>query len=493
MSSNLTDTSTISVRRGSALLIAIVALPLTLAAFFIFGADLGQDFIAFGVMGICFLALAGIFLFTTGPLSAQWCTAPGYMTIVASLEFVVIPFSRFVSGDDRIDSYYLKAMVYLLFGFAMFWLACWILKKPYTFDFMPQLPAGAPRAVIGAFLLFGVGTAGKVILWKLGIIGYEAATMRYTADISAVGMLGIAGQCLTMAMLISGIEVIGKRSKSFGIRLLFIGSAALDLGFGLISGMKVEFLSPIFALVMLLGITQKRLPRLAWALPLFYLLLQPFVLAYRMNLNAGYSAQINTVEGLTSALTKSVEDMLSSNTSFGRGHRSYFDTAGSRLSVLTLFHNVLQLPSPDLLNGDETLWMAPFYPFIPRVLWKEKPIFDKGIRMSEALGIGRTSSTNVPGIADLYALGGIPGIAVGMFIWGGCLQMYMNSMRRGLSERELFLYVMILLVLTNIERDIIAMIGGVVESTCIYLVMSWLVYGGRLFSMKSANAIPYSV
>jgi hypothetical protein len=492
MSNNLTDTSTTSLKRGSALLIAIVALPLTLAAFFIFGTDLGQDFIAFGVMGICFLALAVIFLLTNGPLSAQWCTAPGYMTIVASLEFVVIPFSRFVSGDDRIDSYYLKAMAYLLFGFAMFWLACWILKKPYIFDFVPRLPAGTPRAVIAAFLLFGIGAAGKVILWKLGIIGYEAATRRYTADISAVGILSMAGQCLTMAMLISGIEVIGKRSKSFGIRLLFIGSAALDLGFGLISGMKVEFLMPIFALVLLLGITQRRLPRLAWTIPLFYLLLQPFVLAYRTNLNAGYSAQINTVEGLTSALSKSVNDALSSDTNFGRGRNSYFDTAGSRLSVLTLFHNVLQLPSPDLLNGDETVWMAPLYPFIPRPLWKEKPVFDKGIRMSEALGIGRTSSTNVPGIADLYALGGVPGIAAGMFIWGGCLQLYMNSMKRGLSERGLFLYVMILLALTNIERDIIAMIGGAVQSTCIYLVMSRLIYGGRMFSMKSENAIPHS-
>src|SRR5271168_3119279 len=147
-----------------------------------------------------------------------------------------------------------------------------------------------------------------------------------------------------MTMLISGIEVIGKRSKSFGIRLLFIGSATFDLGFGLISGMKVEFLMPIFALVLLLGNTQRRLPRLAWTLPLFYLLLQPFVLAYRTNLNAGYSAQINTVEGLTSALTKSVNDVLAGGSTFGHGHKSYFDTAGSRLSVLTLFHNVLQLP-----------------------------------------------------------------------------------------------------------------------------------------------------
>lgn len=243
---------------------------------------------------------------------------------------------------------------------------------------------------------------------------------------------------------------------------------------------------PIFILALLLGITRRRLPRIIWLLPLLYLALQPFVSAYRANLNSGYAAQINTAGGLTSAISKSVGDVLAGNTSLARTHRSYFDTAGSRLSLLSLFHSVLQLPSPDLLNGNETIWLAPIYPFIPRPLWKEKPVFDKGLRMSEALGIGRATSTNVPGIADLYVLGGLIGIVVGMFVWGACLQIYMNAMRGGLTERGTFLYVMILFSLTNIERDIVALIGGAVESTCIMLVLSKIVYGGPLFSVRSS-------
>jgi len=474
--------------RRLALLVAIIAFPLALAALFIFAIEQGADFLTFGVMALAFLALAGIFLLTNGAINAQWCTAPGYMTIVAAIEFVLIPFSRFLAGDDQVDSIYLKAMTYLLIGFSMFWIACWMLRRPYTFSFLPEFPAGRTRVVLSASLLFVVGVSAKLVLWRMGVIGYEAATQRYTADISLVGSLGATSQALTMAMLISGIEVIGNRTSSFPVRVLFTASVLLDLGFGLISGMKIEFLMPIFVLVLLLGIIRGRLPRLAWALPLFYLVLQPFVLAYRTNLNSGYAEQINTVGGLSSAIGKSFEDVLSGNISQSRGNRTYFDTAGSRLSVLALFHNVLQLPSPDLLNGDEKLWMAPFYPFIPRPLWKGKPNFDKGLRMSEALGIGRGSSTNVPGIADLYALGGIVGIVTGMFVWGGCLQIYMNQIGQGLSEKGTFIYVMILLGITNIERDIVPLIGAAVEGACIYLVIARVVYGGNLFSMRALNS-----
>jgi hypothetical protein len=471
---------------GSALLIVVIALPLSLVALLILAADRGEDFLAFGALALCFLALAGTFLFTNGSVRAQWCTAPGFMTIIAAIFFVIVPFARFAAGDDQVDTYYLRAMVYLLLGFSMFWIACWLLKRPHNFAFVPELQAGSPRILVGATALFLVGLTAKVVLWQLGILGYMAATLSYNTDISAVGTLDAAGQMLTMAMLISGIEVFGKHSQSLGIRVVFVLSLTVSLGFGLISGMKLEVLMPLFALTMMLGIIRKRLPRLVWLLPLIFILIQPFVNAYRRNLNTGYSAQINTVGGLADALTKSVEDVGSSQDSIQKGSNDL----SVRFSDLTLFHNVLQLPSPTLLNGDETVWMAPLYPFIPRLLWKDKPIFNKGQRMSEAMGIGKISSTNVPGIADLYALGGTAGLLIGMFVWGALLQTYMNSIGSGMSEKGLFLYLMILVSITTIERDIVAMIGGVVQGALIYLVLSKMVYGGRLFGLRAAPAWP---
>lgn len=485
MPANKVNPTRLASNRGSALLVPVVALPLTLLAFFILAIDRGPDFLAFGTMGICFVAFAGMFLLSNGPISGQWYTAPGFITILAAAEFVVIPFLRFMTGEDRVNSYYLKAMVYLLLGFFMLWIACWSLKKPCMVTFFSELPIGNPRVHAAAVLFFAIGVAANFVLWKLGAIGYlVTSTQQFSSEVSAVGALVAATQMLTMAMLVSGIEILGKGSKSSAMRLLFAISFILDIGFGLISGMKVEVLMPMFMLALLLGIVRKRLPRLAFALPLLFFAMQPFVSAYRVNLNAGYAAQINTVGGLTSALTKSVEDVLAGASS-AAAHQSVFESAESRLSVLGLFHNVLQLPSPDLLNGDETVWMAPFYPFIPRPLWKGKPVFDKGHRMSEALGIGSASSTNVPAIADMYALGGLAGIVAGMFLWGAILQAFMNTMKGGLSERGLFFYVLILFQLTTIEHDVVGMIGSAVETTCILLVLSKFVYGGPLFSLNA--------
>jgi hypothetical protein len=471
--------------KSGALVVLVVGLPLALLAFLLLAIGRGGDFLMFGTMAVLFLGLAGMFIATNGSLNAQWCTAPGFMTLISSLEFVVIPLSRFVTGDDSVDSLYLTAMAYLLLGFSMFWLACWLLKKPHRFEFVPETPPGNSRVLLAAAVLFALGASASVLRWKLGILGYDANQVQGQTNASAVGGLNTVARMLNLSMLVSGIEVFGKRSKSLPIRFIFTASAVFSLGFGIISGMKIEVLMPIFTLTVMLGITRKRLPKLIWSLPVLFVLLQPFINAYRANLSAGYAAQINTVGGLTSTLTKSIADLASGGGQASLQHRSAFDRYGYRLSDLTLFHNVLQLPSPDLLNGDESIWMAPIYPFIPRVLWKDKPILGKGGRMSESMGYGTQTSTNVPGIADLYVLGGAPGILFGMFIWGACLQLYMNNIGTGLSERGTLFYVTTLFFLTNIEHDIIPLIGGAIESAYIMLILSKIIYGGPLFSLRS--------
>jgi hypothetical protein len=318
------------------------------------------------------------------------------------------------------------------------------------------------------------------------------ATMRYSADVSLIGLLSTCGRALQMAMLVTGIEIFGKGSRSPGARLLFGISLALSFAFGLISGLKIDLLMPVFTLAALLSIVRGRLPGLVWALPVFYVLMQPFMNAYRSNLNAGYAAQIGTPSGLLSALSKSFDDALSgSEMSRGSHHAGAFQTASERLSGLALFHNVIQLPSPDLLNGDEKVWMAPFYPFIPRFLWPAKPVFDKGHRMSQALGSGTANSTNIPAIADMYALGGFWGILLGMSIWAIVLQLYMNNIQAGLSERGLFFYLSIIIPITTVsEREVVSLIGSTVETGCILLLLAKLIYGGPILSLNSIARNP---
>lgn len=465
-------------------MVLIAGLPVALISYLLLAIDLGDDFLMFGIMAIVFLSLAGVFIVSNGSLNAQWCTAPSFMTLLAALQFVAVPFLRFIIGEDHIDAYYLRAMALLLLGYGVFWAVCLFLKKPYRFAFEPEFGDNVPRIHFVAIALFVVGTIANMVTWKLGILSYGASDVKSATGTSNVAALVEVGRLLIVSMLISGIEVLGKHSRSAAMHVILGASFLLSLAFGLISGLKIAVLMPVFALALVVGITRRRLPRLLLVLPILFALLQQFVNSYRANLNAGYGAQINTVSGLTSAIGKSVQDAISGNRTEVQ-YQSELDRFGSRLSELALFHSVLQLPSPDLLNGDETIWLAPVYPLIPRPLWKGKPSFNKGQRMSEALGYGINNSVNVPGVADLYVLGGTGGIVVGMLLWGLVLQLYMNNIDTGLTERGTLIYVALLFALTDIERDIVAMIGGAVEGALITLILSKIVYGGPIFSMRA--------
>jgi hypothetical protein len=467
-------------------MVLIVGLPLALISFFFLAADLSDDFLMFGTMAIVFLALAGVFIVSNGSLNAQWCTAPSVMTILSSIQFVALPFLMFVTGDDHVDPYYLKAMTLLLLGYAVFWAVCLLLKRPYRFEFVPEHGENVPRIHFAAIVLFMVGLAANILMWKLGILAYGSEDVKRATGTSNVGVLTLVTRFLLIALLISAIEIFGKRSRSFAMYLVLGGSTFSSIAFGLVSGLKAAVLMPILVLALVLGITQRRLPKLVWVLPVAFVLLQVYVNAYRTNLLSGYGMQIDTLGGLSSTVAKSLGDAVSGNVvQSPHLHESPLQRFGSRLSELGLFHTVLQLPSPDLLNGTESIWLAPVYPLIPRPLWPDKPELNKGQRMSEALGFGTNNSVNIPGVADLYVLGGTVGILVGMMLWGVCLQLFMNNIGAGLTERGTFIYLSMLYVLTDIERDMVPLIGAAVEGAIATLVLSKIIYGGPLFSMRA--------
>jgi hypothetical protein len=120
-------------------------------------------------------------------------------------------------------------------------------------------------------------------------------------------------------------------------------------------------------------------------------------------------------------------------------------------------------------------------------LWKDKPELDKGRRLSVALGHPITSSSAITPIGDLYSLYGWLGVVMGMFLYGITAQLFMNKLGTSLSEKGVFFLLAVLPVLTNMERDVTASIAASVHSCLVFLVMAYVVYGGRLFSLRSSR------
>jgi hypothetical protein len=67
----------------------------------------------------------------------------------------------------------------------------------------------------------------------------------------------------------------------------------------------------------------------------------------------------------------------------------------------------------------------------------------------------------------------------GMFIYGVCMQLYMNRADgEAISERSLFIYISMLMPLINIENDTVALISGTIQMGLVSLVTSYVIYGG---------------
>ena len=436
----------------------------------------------FVILGLGYLGIHGL-----GRMA--WISAPALLTIEALIYFAVIPSWRFVKGDDLVDAGFSHAMLLILIGFGGFWLGSLILLKKTDIQFVPRTLHTTERVAFVSAAMCVLGIAGNVILWRLGLLSYLADEVTREANQGIVQWLIVLANMLTAALAVSTIEVLGKKSNNLLIKLVFVLSLAASIGFGLISGMKGNILSPFIVIVLIYGVTNGRMPRSAILLPvLLIVVVYPFVGAYRRNLNSGYRAQVDTVDGLEATLSKSIGDaFLTLGSNSTTAENGYSEEATIRLSYLSYIRDVIGLPAPSMLNGDERVWLAPIYPLVPRFLWKGKPVLDKGVRLSIALGLGdATTSVSTP-IGDLYSIYGPYGVVAGMFVWGACLQLVMNSLgREAISEIRVFIYISMIRELTNLESDVVSLVAGIVQLGIVVLLLAYIVYGRRS-SPSSAN------
>ncbi len=344
------------------------------------------------------------------------------------------------------------------------------------------------RTSFFAVLLLIVGIAGRLVAWKLGLSGYRTGG---SADIDSsrpyVGILNSISGLLDIALVASAIEVLGKRSNSLLIRGVFwaIRACSLTSPFGLVSGMKEDIIGPFVLIALVSAITRRRIPSATFLIPLLFLLIAPFVTAYRRNLISGYRGSTPTLDGQVAAIQKTVSDELDESSSASAQQNTFVYTA-QRLDLLADLRDIVGLPNPSLLSGDEKIWLAPFYPFVPRILWRSKPVLDKGTRLSVALGRPETTSSASTPIGDLYSLYGLWGIVVGMSIYGIMVQIYMNrASARPLTEKTLLVYVLCVFPLINLEVDMTALVAGFVLAPDVGVKFSII---ARIFYGRTINS-----
>lgn len=165
-----------------------------------------------------------------------------------------------------------------------------------------------------------------------------------------------------------------------------------------------------------------------------------------------------------------------------------WSNAVSRLDLLQSVGLIVSMgPRASQLFGGERWWMLPFYPFVPRFIWRSKPVLIEGGRFSVALGYGKPgstawtvgTSTGVTYPGDLYARGGLLAIITGMFLLGVVAQWLTSGVVGVLNRRRLFIYAAIFLTATGMEIDAFSFWSGLIKTFVILSVIAWFVYGPR--------------
>lgn len=440
--------------------------------------DSGSDSLAFEAAAGWFVLLAVVYLGLHGLEELGWCAVPVLLTFRGLLSFVALPAWRFAAGYDQMDDLYAHAILVVVLAYVALWAGSLLLMKRTRLQFVPTAGETSPRVVLACGVTFLIGLATKYATWKAGLLSFLAAPGARESAASAMEWIVFLGNLLTLSMVISAIEVFGRRSKNPIIRLTLAASTAFAIFFGLISGMKNQFFQPLALLAVVYCIARRRIPRSAFLLPVLLVVIYPFFNAYRENLALGYRYEATTFNGLKAVLAKTFDDVVFSNKALSSKNQSSLDHSVGRLSALNDLHDLLGLPAPSLLNGDEKLWMAPIYPFIPRFLWKDKPVLNKGQRFSIALGRPMTTTSAMTPIGDLYSLYGYAGVLIYPFIWGIALQLYMNRMTRSfLTERGLLVFLLLVIPLTNIEPDATTVVAGAIQTGVGAVILSFLIYG----------------
>jgi hypothetical protein len=444
--------------------------------------------IELGVFGV----FSALFVGSRGWLGkVRFFDIPTFITVVVFVEFGLAPYACLVTQgefDPAFHSSYESfagGLAYISLGMLAFWIGSWLgLRAPTPTRRARRARPRAHSSALGAptirsLVLYGAAFAMKA--YFLVNFGYDYGTSQkfYFEHLAAIQVANVIFLLGTYALVILAIER-SFHPSSLEQSVLFWIVFVSECGWGLLSGMKSNLLQNFMVVALVSSVVERRLAK-RWvaAAVLGLVVVYPFSVQYRDLVRSraddamGFAAAGETAD---LALARAAE----SDSTPAAWLRSGGTAALSRVNLLQSVGAALALgPRAQMLKGDERWWMLPFYPFIPRFLWTRKPVLDKGRRFSVALGYGDQTATAITYPGDLLMDYGIPGLLLGMLLFGLAAQWLTKRLFNPESKRCLFIYTgLFITFMFMIELDAFDFWSTLIRTAVILSVVSWVVYQG---------------
>jgi hypothetical protein len=402
---------------------------------------------------------------------------------VILLQFGFAPLMCHLLDVSVIDAFDLTALALVFLGTSSFWVGTRLLQRNVvTSAFHYSPPEAENRRIHMGMVMLVIGCLAKLYMVRAGLFMYGSDINSVEAASQYREWLTILGGFTIYAQILLTIEFFGGE-RTMQLKTAFWATTGANVLFSLISGMKGELLIlPLSFFLVKKLVTGKIEWQLVGGMGLLFMFLFPLNYAYRSEVLS--QGSVTSLGGGKSALGRAFGTMGESST--GDYITSSVESVANRLNLLP---NIVFLNEErtrgNTIEGDERLWMIPFYPFVPRFLWKDKPVLDKGRRLNIAMGSTEFSSTAVTPFGDLLMMGGPFALVAGMMGLGVVFQLVMGLIRGEFGPKSLFIYCILFCRFYSPESDIVLLGTTMIQLSCVAFLVAYFVYGGKLFSVKS--------
>lgn len=327
-------------------------------------------------------------------------------------------------------------------------------------------------------VLVVLSLASRLVQIKLGVFGYSGSHERQVELGSITQYLGMGAALGSVALVVASLRYFADRSR-LSSRLWFAAILAVELGFGALSGFKSQMAIPFVIAGVCSYLESGRLPRLWLAgfvasLVLAYAVIEPFRMERATDPSFEGTSMSEILDTFIAAKTHESARPEQGSVWIAMLARSTLTYAGSLGVSYRDEHEELPEGSPEFLGN---IFLAPAYAFIPRSIWKSKPVGDLGLWYTQVV-VGRDvpSSTAMSPVTYLYFAGGAIAVFVGFFGFGVLYRLLFFLVRPDRGAGRALVYLVLLMNLANVSSAVDGVVVVLCRSLPLAVLLQYVVY-----------------
>lgn len=338
-------------------------------------------------------------------------------------------------------------------------------------------------------LFYLIGLAARLIMIRKGVYSYLIMDRYVFAEQLGSTMILSRLERLCnfslIALAITWCVFPKERSFRFWLAVVFI----IEIFFNFLGGTKGLTLINFFYIAVIYWYIKRNFPwKWAVAAVIVWILITPWNLAYRDQINAGY-VETSDFATITGALTKSFEDAFIPGPVTGPIDQ-FFKHLKVRVPLLQEATLVMEYADTvGYLYGEKYL-LLPLIAFIPRFIWPTKPVQESGYWVTrEIYGVTLGySSTAITGIGDFYLDFGIIGPLLGFSLWGFFFGWF-EARFRSSSLGILLIGGLYINLITIVGNETFGILGGIIKDLMILLPFAWATGFGLPFGRRQRRGV----